>query len=173
MNAAAEDIRAASFPEDSEAVLAIFREYVASPSVSLDYQGHAAEFASLPGKYAAPDGGLLLAWQAGAVVGCAAWRRVDTERCELKRVYVRPAARGTGLGRRLVERALMLAGAAGYRRVCLDVLPEFTAARQLYAELGFTDDSPVSFNPIPGTAFLGRDLPYAPDETIRACNSNS
>ena len=92
MTAAAEDIRAARFPEDSEAVLAIFREYVASPSVSLDYQGHADEFASLPGKYAAPDGGLLLAWQAGTVVGCAAWRRVDAERCELKRVYVASAS---------------------------------------------------------------------------------
>ena len=159
MTKAPNEIRPARFPEDLHAVLAIFHEYVASPSVSLDYQGYEAEFANLPGNYAAPAGGLLLAWQAAGVVGCAAWQPVDGQTCELKRVYVRPAARGTGLGRRLVEQALALAGRAGYRRVCLDVLPEFTAAQQIYATLGFRAAPPVSFNPVPGTQFLGLDLP--------------
>ncbi|WP_439894179.1 GNAT family N-acetyltransferase (plasmid) [Ralstonia sp. 25C] len=152
------DIRPARFPDDMAAVQAIFREYVASPSVSLDFQDYEAEFATLPGKYAPPRGCLLLAWKAGAVVGCAAFREVDAATCEMKRVYVRPTARGEQLGRRLVERLLQDAKAAGYARMCLDVLPEFKAAQALYASLGFTPAPPVTFNPVPGTLFLGRTL---------------
>lgn len=70
------EIKPARFPQDLEAVVAIFREYVISPSVKLDFQGYEQEFASLPGKYAAPDGRLLLLWKNGAVVGCAALRKV-------------------------------------------------------------------------------------------------
>ncbi len=152
------EIRMAVFPQDHAQVIGIFQEYVNSPSVSLDFQEYAAEFAALPGKYAAPEGRLLLAWRGDAVVGCAALRRVDARTCEMKRVYVRPAARGEQLGRRLVERIIDEARGAGYARICLDVLPEFTAAQRLYASLGFSPAPPVSFNPVPGTQFLGLDL---------------
>ncbi len=151
-------IRPAGIPADLGAVTAIFREYVASPTVSLAYQDYETEFADLPGKYAEPDGRILLAWLDGAVVGCAALRRVDGERCELKRVYVRPAARGRRIGRLLVERMIREARKAAYATMCLDVLPEFAAARQLYARLGFVPAPPVSHNPVPGTAFLALDL---------------
>lgn len=76
----------------------------------------------------------------------------------MKRVYVRPAARRKGLGRRLVEAVLNEAKTAGYSRICLDVLPEFTAAQALYASLGFQPAPPVSFNPVPGTRFLALAL---------------
>ena len=152
------DIRHACFPEDLEAVNSIFREYVASASVSLEFQDYEAEFAGLPGKYAAPQGRLLLAWRGTTAVGCVALREVDVQTCEMKRVYVRPQARGEKLGRRLVERILEEARSAGYARMCLDVLPEFVAARHLYASLGFTPTAPVTFNPVAGTAFLGLDL---------------
>ncbi|MGH8864445.1 MAG: GNAT family N-acetyltransferase [Burkholderiales bacterium] len=151
-------IEHARFPEETEHVTSIFREYVASPSVSLDFQDYEIEFANLPGKYAEPEGCLLLAWKDGTVVGCAAFRRVDERICEMKRVYVRPAARGTNLGRRLVERVLQEARAAGYVRICLDVLPEFIAAQRLYESLGFQPAPPVTFNPVPGTKYLGLDL---------------
>ncbi|WP_027011250.1 GNAT family N-acetyltransferase [Comamonas sp. B-9] len=151
-------IRHARFPEDLQAVLAIFREYIASPQADLGFQNYAPELAALPGKYAAPQGRLLLAWQGDAVVGCAALRDVDGQCCELKRVYVRPAVRGVKLGRRLVEQMLQEARAAGYRRMALDVLPEFVAAQALYRDLGFVDAPPVSINPVPGTAFLARVL---------------
>lgn len=151
-------IRPAGIPADLEAVIAIFREYVASPTVSLAYQNYEAEFADLPGKYAEPDGRILLAWLDGAVVGCAALRRVDGQRCELKRVYVRPSARGRHIGRMLVERMIREARQAAYSTMCLDVLPEFAAARQLYETLGFVPAPPVSDNPIPGTAFLALEL---------------
>jgi len=152
------EIHHALFPQDLEAVKDIFREYVGSATVSLEFQDYEAEFAALPGKYAAPQGRLLLAWRGDCVVGCVALRQVDATTCEMKRVYVRPEARGEHLGRRLVERILAEARAAGYQRICLDVLPEFIAAQQIYAALGFTDAPPVTFNPVPGTKFLGLDL---------------
>jgi len=148
----------ARLPADAGAVVAIFREYVASPSVSLDFQDYEPEFAGLPGKYATPRGRLLLAWQGDDVIGCAALRPVDAAACELKRVYVRPAARGSGVGRQLVEHMIDEARQAGYARMCLDVLPEFVAARQLYASLGFGPAEAVSYNPVPGTQFLALDL---------------
>lgn len=153
-------LRLARFPEDRMAVEDVFREYVHSPTADLGFQNFGAEFAALPGPYAAPEGGVLLAWANDRVLGCAALRRVGTDatRCELKRVYVRPAGRGTGLGRAMVERMLQEARAAGYRHMCLDVLPEFTAAQGLYGSLGFVDADPVSFNPVPGTRFMALDL---------------
>jgi GNAT superfamily N-acetyltransferase len=153
-----ESIRSARFPEDLQAVVSIFREYVSSPSVSLDFQGFEDEFAGLPGKYAQPEGGLVLAWRDDRVLGCAAFRKVDALICEMKRVYVRPEAQGAGLGRRLVERVLDDARAAGYARICLDVLPEFQVAQKLYVSLGFRPAPAVAFNPVPGTQFLGLDL---------------
>lgn len=151
-------IRQAVFPTDLQDVISIFREYVSSPTVSLDFQEYEAEFADLPGKYAAPEGRLLLVQEAGAVLGCAALRRIDESTCEMKRVYVRPGARGRNLGRLLVDAILREARLAGYARICLDVLPEFTAAQQLYEAMGFVPAEPVSFNPVPGTKFLALSL---------------
>jgi putative acetyltransferase len=152
------EIKPANFPDDLGHVVAILREYVASPSVSLAFQNYEAEFAALPGKYAVPDGRLLLAWKGATVVGCAALRRVDATTCEMKRVYVRPDARGESLGRRLIERILDEARSAGYSRICLDVLPEFSAAQRIYESLGFQPAAPVTFNPVPGTKYLALEL---------------
>lgn len=151
-------LRLAAFPDDHERVVAIFREYVRSPRASLDFQDYEAEFAALPGDYAAPGGRLLLTCKDGAVVGCAALRKVDDASCEMKRVYVRPVARGEHAGRALVERLLDEAACAGYRRICLDVLPEFVAAQRLYKSLGFQDAPAIAYNPVPGTRFLALDL---------------
>lgn len=151
-------VRQARFPEDAEAVLGIWREYVANPSVSLDYQGYEAEFADLPGKYEPPAGRLLLAERDGTVAGCVALRKVNHSICEMKRLYVRPDARGAGIGRQLVERLLAEARDAGYAEMRLDVLAEFEHARKLYAAFGFAPADAVSFNPVPGAAFLGLSL---------------
>ena len=151
-------IRSAQFPADLDAVIAIFREYVTSPKADLGYQDYETELAALPGKYAAPAGRLLLAYLNVAVVGCAALRQVDALTCELKRVYVRPAARGHQLGRQLVLQMMGEARAAGYQRMALDVLPEFEAAQALYRSLGFVPAAPVSHNPVPGTQFLALQL---------------
>jgi GNAT superfamily N-acetyltransferase len=148
----------ARFPADAPEVVTIFREYVASPSVSLDFQDYEREFADLPGKYAEPDGRVLLAREHSAVVGCAALRRVNGSTCELKRVYVRPSARGNNIGRQLVEHMIGEARAERYSTMCLDVLPEFIAAQQLYESLGFIPAEAVSYNPVPGTKFLALSL---------------
>jgi ribosomal protein S18 acetylase RimI-like enzyme len=152
------EIRHARFPADHAAVLAIFTEFVNSPTVSLEHQGYAEEFANLPGKYAPPEGRLLLGVDGERVLGCVALRRVDERICEMKRLYVRPAARGMALGRGLVEAIVSEARSAGYAEIRLDVLAEFEAARGIYRAMGFTEAKPVSHNPLPGTAFLGLRL---------------
>jgi len=152
------EIRNARFLDDLHAVQTIFHEYALSASVSLEFQDYEAEFSSLPGKYAAPEGCLLLAWHQERVVGCGALRKVDSNTCEMKRVYIRPEGRGTGLGRQMVLRILEEARTKGYSRICLDVLPEFKAATHIYESVGFTPSAPVTFNPVPGTQFLGLNL---------------
>jgi putative acetyltransferase len=151
-------VRHARFPEDQTAVLEIWREYVSSPSVSLDYQRNDEEFAQLPGKYSAPGGCILLGLVDERVEGCIAMRRVDPAICEMKKLYVRPAARGHGIARMLVARLITEARDVGYQDMRLDVLAEFTAARRLYESFGFAPAPAVSFNPIPGTKFLGLRL---------------
>lgn len=152
------EIRQARFPAERDAVLDIFTEYVNSPSVSLDFQGNEKEFADLPGKYVPPRGAILLGWHESEAVGCVAMRPVDAAICEMKRLYVRPAGRGLGLGRRLAEAIVAAAHDAGYAEMRLDVLPEFDRARRLYDSLGFRPAEPVAHNPVPGTEFLGLAL---------------
>jgi hypothetical protein len=90
-------IRHAIFPDDTASVLSIWREFIANSPVNLDYQGNEAEFANLPGKYATPQGCVLLADRDNEIEGCIAFREVNSEICEMKRLYVRPHARGRHL----------------------------------------------------------------------------
>jgi len=148
----------ASNRADVLVVRQLFEEYAAGLDVDLCFQGFAEELAGLPGRYVGPLGGLWLARDDGAPVGCIALRRLDTDRCELKRLYVRSTCRGTGLGRRLVEVALARAVDAGYRHVCLDTLPSMTGAIALYRSMGFTQIEAYNDNPVAGTLFLERAL---------------
>jgi putative acetyltransferase len=151
-------IRRAEFPADGAVVLNIWREFIASSPVNLDYQNNEVEFATFTEKYAPPGGCVLIAEADDDVVGCVAMRPVTPTICEMKRLYVRPAARGGNLGRALAERLIAEAREAGYREMRLDVQAKFTAARRLYAALGFVPAEPVAFNPVPGAAFLGLHL---------------
>ena len=152
------EIRPADLPLELDVVRALFREYTQGLGVDLSFQDFEAELQSLPGKYAPPAGRLLLAWMQGAAVGCVALRRVDLTSCEMKRLYVRPQARGERFGRRLAERICAEARAAGYARICLDTLPSMQPAQALYRSLGFAPIPPYVFNPIAGTQFMARDL---------------
>jgi len=151
-------IRRATFPDDTALVLGIWREFIANSPVNLDYQGNEAEFVDLPGKYAAPQGCILLADDGGEIHGCVASRKVSAEICEMKRLYVRPRARGRQLGHALVERLIAEARIAGYREMRLDVMEKSVSARKLYEAFGFVPAEPVSFNPVPGASFLGLRL---------------
>lgn len=138
-----------------EVVATLFREYAASLGVDLSFQGFAEELATLPGAYAPPRGALLLASEEGKPLGCVGLRPLDwPEVAELKRLYVRPKARGKALGRRLSEAAIAAAKAAGYRSVRLDTLPSMAAAQRLYEALGFRETEAYRFNPVPGTRYM-------------------
>ncbi len=148
------EIREALFPAQLASVHAIFSEYAASLPVDLAFQDFAGELASLPGKYAAPAGRVLLAYCDGDVVGCVALRPFDADTAEMKRLYVRPAGRSKHIGRLLAERLSDAAKEQGYRRILLDTMPFMAAARQLYASLGFRQVDAYVYNPVAGTDFL-------------------
>jgi putative acetyltransferase len=140
----------------------IFREYAQGLGVDLDFQDFETELASLPGDYTEPRGALRLAYVDGALAGCCALRPLDNvdypNASEMKRLYVRKAFRGFGLGRQLVEAILDAARQAGYACVLLDTLDDMEAARALYEELGFADIPPYYHNPIAGAHYLKADL---------------
>ena len=149
-------------PEALEATRVIFRDYAQQLGVDLCFQGFEAELASLPGDYAAPGGGLLLAWVDGALAGCGAFRPLPdsdyANACEMKRLYVRRAFRRFGLGRQLAQRLMDQARQAGYSAMLLDTLDDMEAARELYASLGFVEVPPYYYNPIPGAHYLKAPL---------------
>jgi ribosomal protein S18 acetylase RimI-like enzyme len=136
-------------PGDAKRIQTLLREYAAELDIDLSFQDFDSELADPLGFYEL----VLLDAQ-----GCVALRRIDRETCELKRLYVRPAARSSGLGRALAEAAIAHARARGYLRVRLDTLPSMDAARHLYESLGFREIEPYRFNPIAGTQFLELDL---------------
>jgi putative acetyltransferase len=136
----------------------IFQEYADSLGADECLQNFAEELATLPGRYARPEGRLLLALVEGQVAGCAALRSLDDQTGEMKRVYVRPAFRGLGLGRMLAESILHESRTAGYRRVRLDTLRTMLGAQQLYRELGFREIAPYIDNPVPEAVYLELEL---------------
>jgi putative acetyltransferase len=149
-------------PGEMDPVRDIFREYAASLSIDLEFQDFDTELATLPGEYAPPRGCLLLAHVEGMVAGCCALRPLDSadypNAAEMKRLYVRKAFRGFGLGRQLAEAVLEQARLAGYASVLLDTLDEMEAARALYTELGFAEIPPYYHNPVAGSHYLKADI---------------
>ena len=145
---------------DLAAVARLFEAYAASLAVDLAYQDFATELASLPGKYAAPDGALLLARDLrGEALGCVALRPMGFAGCcEMKRLFVAPPGRGLGLGRALAAAIIAEAGRLGYREIRLDTLPFMAEAIALYRTLGFAPIDPYYDTPVAGTIFLGRAL---------------
>ena len=115
----------------------------------LELQNYDEELRHLEGKYGLPD---------GTPAGCIALRKLDETRCELKRLYVRPAFRGQGLARLLTEQILRDARTIGYRKILLDTLPFLESAIRLYRSLGFTDAPRYNDSPLDTTLFLQLDL---------------
>jgi putative acetyltransferase len=141
-------------PDEVELVRKLFREYAASLGRDLSFQDFERELAELPDFYRA----IVLAEVEGEIVGCAAVREFEPGVAELKRLYVRPAARGRGLGRALSIEAIARARADGFTSIRLDTLPEMTEATALYRSLGFKEISAYRHNPIPGTQFFELEL---------------
>lgn len=146
-------IAPAEGPDDLAHVRALFLEYAQSLNFSLCFQGFDAELAALPGKYAPPEGELLLARVGGVVAGVVGLRPLGDGTCEMKRLYVRPEFRRSGAGRRLAERIVAIGGERGYRAMRLDTLASMDAARGLYGSLGFRDIPAYYDNPLNGAMY--------------------
>lgn len=144
------------------AIRTLFEEYARSLSIDLCFQNFAEELDGLPGEYAEPRGGLILALVNGEPAGCCAFRPLDaadySNACEMKRLFVRPGYRGLGLGRRLAEAILEMASNADYDCILLDTLDEMESARALYEDLGFEEIPPYYYNPIAGAHYLKAEL---------------
>lgn len=152
------DISIAASAEDIGIIRGLFREYQSSLEIDLCFQNFEGELASLPGKYAPPDGRLYLAWEGDQGVGCAGLRKIAEGICELKRLYVQPSHRGRGIGRQIALEALKDAHQIGYGRVRLDTLPSMGRAQELYRNLGFKPIAPYTNNPVAGAVFLELEL---------------
>ena len=137
----------------------LFLEYAESLGFSLCLQDFDQELAGLPGRYAAPAGRLLLALDGGQAAGCAALQPIDGRICEMKRLYVRPAFRGRGIGRTLAQALIAEAREIGYAFMRLDTIPsKMQEAVVLYERLGFREIPPYRENPFPEALYMELNL---------------
>jgi putative acetyltransferase len=138
---------------------ALFLEYARSLDFSLCFQGFDSELQNLPGDYAPPGGTLMVAVVDGAAAGCVALRPESGDAAEMKRLYVRPAYRGLGLGRALAEAAMSAARKLGYSRIRLDTVAlSMRFAVKLYQAMGFQEIAPYTANPVDGARFFEMHL---------------
>jgi ribosomal protein S18 acetylase RimI-like enzyme len=145
----------AQSPEEISSMRALFEEYASWVEISLCFQNFDKEVAELPGAYAPPSGRLILAIEGAEVMGCVALRKIEDEVGEMKRLYVRPEFRGSGLGRALTERLIAEAKQIGYTRLRLDTLPgKMDQAIAMYRSFGFQEIAPYYTNPIAEATFM-------------------
>ena len=141
---------APALPHDLQDVGILFREYSGLVAEALCFQNFDQEMEALPGAYAPPGGELWIARDKDAAAGCVALRQLDGGTGEMKRMYVREAYRGSGLGRRLAVTVIEAAKKKNYQRVVLDTLPKLSSAIALYRDLGFREIGPYLASPTPG-----------------------
>jgi len=141
-------------PDDGDGLRELFREYSAALGEWGCFPGFEEELAALPRGY---DAVLVARWD-GELAGCVAVKRLPDGTCEMKRLYVRESARGTGTGRALAEASLAKARELGYTTMRLDTLPTMEAARALYSSLGFLPTGRYNDNPVPGVLFFELSL---------------
>jgi GNAT superfamily N-acetyltransferase len=133
----------------------LFKEYVSQLGVDLSFQNFDQEVKDLSQEYSRPDGILFIAWQNEQTpLGCFGIRKLEDSVCELKRMYVSAQARGLGIGRQLLRKAVAAGRELGYTTMRLDTLPKMAAAMNLYEKEEFYEIAPYRFNPIAGTKYL-------------------
>lgn len=147
-------IVAAHSEQDLHIIRELFQEYADSLEIDLCFQHFREELATLPGKYAPPAGRLLVARHDGAAAGCAALRQIDADTAEMKRLYVRPAFRRTGIGRLLAQAIIECAQEIGYARIRLDTMATMKEAISLYQSLRFRPIPAYYVNPSGSAEFF-------------------
>jgi ribosomal protein S18 acetylase RimI-like enzyme len=140
--------------EDVELARALLLEYASSLNASLSYQNFESELSSLPGEYSPPKGALLIALENDQLAGCVALRRLTEDKCELKRLYVRPDLRRKGLGKSLVQSAIDQGREIGYVHLRLGTLSTMKEALSLYRSLGFREIKPYKVTPLRSAVFM-------------------
>jgi GNAT superfamily N-acetyltransferase len=153
-------IRPAASPADWDLARALFREYEREIDAACCFEGFEGELAAIDRRYAPPEGRLLLAFADGEPAGCAALRRIEDGVAEGRRLWVRPAFRGRGLGGALVLALLDEARLAGFAAFRLETLPgKMSAAAAMYRQLGFREIPPYVRKPVAGALYM--ELPVA------------
>jgi len=148
------EIQTAMLPNEIPVIKELFQEYADSLKFELDFQDFREELATLPGKYAAPSGSILVAKKNGETVGCVAVRPLGEEICEMKRLYVKPAHRGKRVGRELALAIIEEAKRLGYKAMRLDTVEAMKEASALYRALGFRPIDAYCYNPLPGAMYF-------------------
>src|SRR5438128_6289020 len=149
----------ADIAELRETVRSLFVEYDTSLGFSLCFQNFDKELDGLPGSYARPEGRLLLARVDALDAGCVGLRPLSSGVCEMKRLYVRPAMRGRGVGCALAEAVITQARVARYRTMRLDTVePLMSQAVALYRNIGFREIAPYTANPLEGALYMELEL---------------
>jgi len=148
----------AAIESDIPAIKELFLEYARAIGIDLCFQNFDKELANLPGKYALPDGALLIAKSSSKTCGCIALRKFDDQVCEMKRLYVKPEFRKHGLGKDLVERIINEAKKRGYKFMRLDTLATMQSAIKLYKSFGFYEIPAYTFNPIPNAVYMEKKI---------------
>jgi putative acetyltransferase len=148
------EIHKAGLPDEIPVIKELFQEYADSLNFELDFQDFREELATLPGKYAAPSGSILVAKKNGETVGCVAVRPLGEEICEMKRLYVKPAHRGKRVGRELALAIIEEAKRLGYKAMRLDTVEAMKEASALYRALGFQPIDAYYYNPLPGAMYF-------------------
>jgi ribosomal protein S18 acetylase RimI-like enzyme len=155
------DLAEATGAADYAAARVLFEEYAAQLNIDLCFQGFAAELTRLADIYGAPSGCLIVARKGDATVGCGGVRKLRDDACEMKRLYVRPQARGENLGRILAQALVTKARSLGYTWMFLDTLKDMIPARALYRSLGFRETRPYYHNPSSDAVYMELDLRIA------------
>lgn len=164
------EIRCADDPVSIAAARSLVRAHIVAASAADDAEAAERVVAALPEPYVAPRGVLWLAWEREEALGCLALHELEPDTAELKRMYVRPEARGRGVARRLTEHAIADATARGYSRLRLGTLPSMNAAQTLYASLGFRRIPPYRSVEFGETWFYERPLGApSPTSDLRNC----
>ncbi|HXR76389.1 MAG TPA: GNAT family N-acetyltransferase [Bryobacteraceae bacterium] len=152
------EIHLAKGSEDIQAVQILWKEYWTSLGLAPEFQSFTDELRDLPGVYSEPGGQLIIAKDGEKPAGTIALRRLSERSCETKRLYVRPAFRGKGLGRALLNQVIAGARSIGYATMYADSLPSMADAHALYRSCGFKQAGPYSATPTPGAMYFELSL---------------